>query len=150
MKILKDVTEGIEPFPVLPYQQALLDKLSQGGFKHGQLTLFSAGRQTGKSTLSMQSIKDMLDALHNRPIEDLVLSEGKVYGARYYCVGPIGGNWADMEQWCKESFGAHGGAIWGMDPNKPPFPNERWYMNNSKFWFRTEKDRNWFIMKWSK
>jgi hypothetical protein len=25
----------------------------------------------------------------------------------------------------------------------------RWYMNNRKFWFKTEKDRNWFMLRWS-
>jgi hypothetical protein len=36
-------------FKPLPRQQALLDKLSQGGFKRGEMSIISAGRQTGKS-----------------------------------------------------------------------------------------------------
>lgn len=35
-----------------PYQQALWDKLSQGGFKQGEMMLFASGRQTGKSMLN--------------------------------------------------------------------------------------------------
>lgn len=57
MRILKDVTEGIQPF-----QQALWDKLSQGGFKQGQMTLYSAGRQTGKSNFYqyMQAMQELV------------------------------------------------------------------------------------------
>jgi hypothetical protein len=24
----------------------------------------------------------------------------------------------------------------------------RWYMNNSKFWFRDKKDLEWFLLRW--
>ena len=80
---------------------------------------------------------------------NLVFDTGTVYGARYYTVKPEGYVWAELEEWCTTTFGSHGGAIWGADPNKAPLPNERWYMNNSKFWFRNEKDRNWFTMRWT-
>jgi hypothetical protein len=57
MRILKDVTEGIEPF-----QQVLWDKINQGGFKHGEMMVISAGRQTGKSTLNqyMQAMQERI------------------------------------------------------------------------------------------
>ena len=45
--MIGNVTEGIQP-----YQQALWDKLSQGGFNQGQMTLYTAGRRTGKSMLN--------------------------------------------------------------------------------------------------
>ena len=35
-----------------PYQQTLYDKILAGGFKHGELSIISAGRGTGKSTLN--------------------------------------------------------------------------------------------------
>jgi hypothetical protein len=81
------------------------------------------------------------------PISELVLSEGRVYGAKYYCVEPIGGNWLDMEMWCLDTFGNSGDMWTAVD--KDPIPNSRWYMNDRKFWFRNEKDRTWFIMRWS-
>jgi hypothetical protein len=28
-------------------------------------------------------------------------------------------------------------------------PDQRWYANNSKFWFREEKDLEWFMLKWA-
>ena len=39
-------------YELKPYQQALFDKMQAGGFEHGELAIFSAGRQTGKSMLS--------------------------------------------------------------------------------------------------
>lgn len=128
--------------------------MKPGGVKAGEMTIMMAGRGAGKSTLfnspgGLQWMQSWISELNKPiPVTDIQLSEGRVYGARYFCVKPVGGSWKEMEQWCIDTFGAHGGAIWGADPNKPPFPCERWYMNNSKFWFRTEKDRDWFIMRW--
>ena len=69
-------------------------------------------------------------------------SEGKVYGQNYFTVQPMTGvKWQEMETWMVETFGstAHDG-VWT--------PNMRWYMNNSKFWFRDKKDLEWFILRW--
>jgi hypothetical protein len=96
----------------------------------------------------MAAYKRLFDDIYQRPVEDLILSEGTVYGARYYCVHPVGGSWMEMEVWCLDTFGDPGSKMWGED--KAPEPALRWYMNNRKFWFRTEKDRNWFIVRWSK
>jgi len=104
------------------------------------------GRNAGKSHWTNQAIKRLMDDLCNRPIEDLILSEGKIYGARYYCVQPVGGSWPDMEQWCNQTFGSSGDNMWGE--KKVPKPAERWYMNGRKFWFRNERDRIWFLMRW--
>jgi len=95
--------------------------------------------------LTDQALKRLMDDINANPITNLQLSEGTVYGARYYCVEPIGGNWPKMELWCYETF-KDTGPIWG---ETAPNPAMRWYANNRKFWFRTEKDRNWFIMRWS-
>ena len=62
MGILKDVTEGIEP---LSYQQALWDRLNQGGFKHGEIMLISAGRQTGKSMLNQYYNSMIINQMHS-------------------------------------------------------------------------------------
>jgi hypothetical protein len=75
------------------------------------------------------------------------LSTGKVYGARYYTAEPVGGNWWEMETWCFDTFGNPGASIWNA--NGVPEPLQRWYMNNSKFWFRDEADRTWFVLRWS-
>ena len=87
----------------------------------------------------------MLD-IQSNPIESLICNEGKVYGARYYTVEPIGGNWMDMETWALDTFGTPG-SVW--DATAVPLVNHRWYMNDRKFWFRNAKDRDWFILRWS-
>jgi hypothetical protein len=73
----------------------------------------------------------------------LELSEGTVYGARYLTVHPNNGwHWNEMMEWMVATFGptAHDG-VWT--------PGMRWYANNAKFWFRNEKDRTMFILRWS-
>jgi hypothetical protein len=133
-----------------PFQKNLLDKLISGCVKPGQLSIFAAGRQTGKSALTQQTIDRLMRDINSWPVTDLVLSEGRVYGARYYCVGPVGGNWREMEDWCISTYGVSTGSIWAQEVDKStPLVNERWYANNRKFWFRNEKDRTLFILKWS-
>ena len=105
------------------------------------------GRNAGKNNWTNKAIERLMNDLASRPVEALMVSEGTVYGARYYCVEPIGGNWLDMETWCVETFGSSGDHIWGE--KKAPKPAERWYMNNRKFWFREQKDRDWFVIKWN-
>lgn len=79
----------------------------------------------------------------------MLLGHGTVYGSRYYTVAPHQANvsWRDMEQWCLDTFGENTGSIWA---ETTPDPGERWYVNNSKFWFKSEADRTWFLLKWSK
>lgn len=137
--------------PVIhPWQKNILDRIHGGGFKPGEMMVMSSGRQAGKSMFTAQAIERLMRDLNNQPVSDIVLNQGTVYGNRYYTAQPVGGNWLDMETWCAETFGKHGGAIWGADPKKAPVPNERWYMNNRKFWFRDEKDRTMFILRWSR
>ncbi len=81
------------------------------------------------------------------------LDEGRVYGARYYTVHPVFGwdlthdwggidTWDKMMSWCVNTFGPSArDGTWT--------PNMRWYANNAKFWFRTEQDRDWFLLRWS-
>lgn len=128
---------------MMPWQIEILDKMRQ--YKGRGMTMVT-GRNIGKTQLNAQAMQRLMEDLYSRPIEDLVLSEGTVYGSRYYTVQPIGGNWLKMEQWCLETFGDDVHPIWGE--KKAPEPAQRWYKNNRKFWFRDEKDRLMFVMKW--
>lgn len=128
-----------------PWQQHTLDKMKT--FK-GRGVVQVTGRNTGKSQLSAHALKRLFDDVYNRPVEDMVLSEGTVYGSRYYCVEPVGGRWPEMELWCHETFGATG-SIWQEAKNLTPEPHKRWYANNRKFWFKEVKDRDWFILRWN-
>lgn len=73
----------------------------------------------------------------------LELSEGRVYGARYLTAEPKGrAPWDEMIAWCEETYGPTADdGVWT--------PGMRWYANNAKFWFRNEKDLNWFVLRWS-
>jgi hypothetical protein len=130
-----------------PWQQEMLKKMS--GFKKGELMVMSAGRNVGKSAFSAQAIERLMRDLNNRPIENLVMSESKVHGARYYCVEPVGGNWLEMEKWAVATYGLPG-EIWPLKESDPyGWPEcSRWYANNRKFWFRNEADRTMFVLKW--
>jgi hypothetical protein len=69
---------------------------------------------------------------------------GKVFGQEYQTVAPMNaeGKWQGMMEWMVKTFGptAHDG-VWTAD--------QRWYANNAKFWFRDQKDRDWFVLRWS-
>ena len=77
----------------------------------------------------------------------MLLGHGTVYGEQYYTVAPPTESlpWGDMALWCIETFGPSTGSIWAAIQE----PGERWYANNSKFWFRSEADRTWFLLRWS-
>ena len=88
------------------------------------------------------------------PEYQLKIDQGTVYGARYYTVQPLGWGWfegevrwAEMMTWTVSTFGPSHGSIWAE--NTAPNPGERWYVNNSKFWFRKEEDLTLFVLKWS-
>jgi hypothetical protein len=73
----------------------------------------------------------------------LEISEGRIYGARYLTVHPNNGaKWNEMMEWMVKTFGPTPfDSIW--------MPDQRWHVNNSKFWFRDEKDLTMFILRWS-
>ena len=129
---------------VQPWQVEMLKKLQ--GYKPGELVTMTAGRGVGKSMLTAHMIQKMFAQMQNLPVQDLILTEAKLHGARYYCVEPQGGNWKEMEIWVTKTFGEPG-EIW---PNQdfvwPECP--RWVQNNRKFWFRNDADRTVFVMKW--
>lgn len=79
---------------------------------------------------------------------EIELSESRVYGSRYYTAHPKGytpnwdnQTWNKMVSWCTDTYGATPtDGVWT--------PNARWYINNSKFWFRNKKDLEWFLLRW--
>lgn len=139
--------DGVANVPKMyPWQEELINDLTHGR----EIKLMMAGRRVGKSVFTAQAIKRLMDDLNNRPVEDLVLAESRFAGARYYTVEPIGGNWIEMERWCKKVFG-DAAEVWdSKNPsNQFMWPEiGRWYMNNRKFWFREEKDRTMFVLRW--
>ena len=130
-----------------PWQQEFIQRMQ--GVKPGELRIAMSGRQTGKSQMAklINDLHRFANGIAVEKLHDLILTEGTVYGARYYCVEPVGGVWIDMETWSMDTFGAPGDRIWDSGP--APLPAKRWYMNNRKFWFRTQKDRDWFVLRWN-
>jgi hypothetical protein len=115
--------------------------------KPGKMSMISAGRRSGKSQLGSQAFQRLFDDLSQRPIEELKLTEGRIHGARYYCVQPVGGNWLEMEKWALRTYGKVG-SVWHETKNGSLKPLHRWYMNDRKFWFRDQADQLMFVMKW--
>ena len=125
---------------MLPWQKDLIETLE--GRKPGEIMVMMASRNVGKSAIA-QLWRDIHET---KPVSDLVLSEGKVYGAKYYCVEPIGGSWPEMVAWTKTTYGEPA-EVW--EAHNFMWPDcGRWYMNARRFWFRDEKDRTMFILKW--
>jgi len=119
------------------------------------MTGFASKRAMANGLKSLED--DIIDNLSNqisKSIDDEVLmsalgwtpytiSNGTVYGEKYLTVHPSNSwHWNEMMDWMINTFGptAHDG-VWT--------PKMRWYANNSKFWFREEKDLTLFILKWS-
>ena len=81
---------------------------------------------------------------------ELEQSEGTIYGCNYYTIKPIslhrfhGDNhlWNEIITWVVATYGptAEDG-VWT--------PDQRWYVNNTKFWFRDLEDVTMFMLKWS-
>jgi hypothetical protein len=70
-------------------------------------------------------------------------SEGTVYGQKYLTVHPTSGaRWDAMMEWMVKTFGPSAwDGVWT--------PDQRWYANNAKFWFRDKQDLEWFMLKWA-
>ena len=73
-----------------------------------------------------------------------------VFGIKYHIV-PIamgGRYYAKQIDWCTEVFGETATSYW-KDPGPTQWkPNERWYANGDYFWFREEKDKMWYLVRW--
>jgi hypothetical protein len=141
MNILKDVTEGIEPFPLLSYQQVLWNRMNQGGFKKGQMTLYSAVQQTGKSTF-------LKSAYYNNLCNEIMLPmkpapKYKFSRAKWYEVHLFSKSWDPVQErlnWCEQTFGPQ---------PKNPDAWSRWYTSFTTLRFRDSKDYEWFMLRWS-
>lgn len=133
MGVIRNVTEGI--YPLLSYQQALLDKVS-GGFKAGEMMIISAGRRTSKSYLNQlyntNLCKEILLPMNPEP--KYKFSRAKWY--EFEVPYPIN---SAIFDWCEEQF--------GPEPTKPDAWS-RWSYAWRIIKFRDEKDYAWFMLRW--
>lgn len=83
------------------------------------------------------------------PEFQLIYDTGTISGQSYYTVKPLGwawmgdnAEWHEMVAWCVDTFGpTPKDGVWT--------PDQRWYVNNAKFWFKEAKDRDWFTLRWA-
>ena len=83
----------------------------------------------------------------NKP--ELILERGIAFEQDYYMIYVNGRSvygdyniWNDMIEWATDTFGpTPKDGVWS--------PGARWYVNNARFWFREERDREWFVLRWS-
>jgi hypothetical protein len=83
----------------------------------------------------------------NKP--ELILEQGIAFEQDYYMIYVNGRSvygdyniWNDMIEWATDTFGpTPKDGVWS--------PGARWYVNNARFWFREERDREWFVLRWA-
>ena len=133
--VLGNTTNGI--YPLQPYQQVLWDRMNQGGFKKGQMTLYSAGRGIGKSTLNAWFQNNLCNEiiLPMKPASKYKFSRAKWYEAK------LPRDQQAAFAWCVKQF--------GPEPTNTDAWT-RWYFNVDRtFRFRDSKDYEWFLLRWS-
>lgn len=98
-------------------------------------------RQSGKSTLPWTHLSTLLKDVLHKDMARLIISTGTVFGQEYHSVEPVGGDWVGIIEWCYTTYG---------DPSDPKFEaGGRWYTERRTIWFRDQKDRDWFVLRWN-
>jgi hypothetical protein len=111
--------------------------MNQGGFKKGQMTLYSAGRGIGKSTLNAWFQNNLCNEiiLPMKPASKYKFSRAKWYEAK------LPRDQQAAFAWCVKQF--------GPEPTNTDAWT-RWYFNVDRtFRFRDSKDYEWFLLRWS-
>jgi len=109
-----------------------------GGILPGQMTVFVAGRQTGKSYLNSVYYKNLCKEifLPMKPAPKYKFSRAKWYEADYDWI-----HYDEVRKWCTEQFGPH------------PTQQDAWsrwdHRYEGKIYFRDEKDYIWFQLRWA-
>ena len=103
--------------------------------------VLQVARQSGKSSNTAYIGKLLQEWSDHHSPSQLVLSEGKAFGVKYYCAEPVGMDWVAVLKWCTDTFGEMSHIRDG--------DNGRWYINNRTLYFRNLKDRDWFVLRWN-
>ena len=140
----KTITVDLEAWDALP--PTLLSNTT-GGIHPGQMMIFTAGRQTGKSSLYMKMLKNKLYGtnlckeiflpMHPTPKPKYKFTRAKWYVADLWNSDHI---MDEVREWCVEQFGPR-----VLNPDAWT----RWINHmNSTFRFRDEADYVLFMLKW--
>ena len=78
--------------------------------------------------------------------DELIIGYESKYNQPYWVQPELGGlfsrrqkRYEEIYQWCEKTFGA----------STEAWKNPRWSASNRKYWFKYEKDRTMFVMRWS-
>ena len=133
------------------YQVNILNNLS-GGIPAGTMTVFSAGRQTGKSYYNMKVLKNRIYDTNlckeiMLPMYPADLKPKYQFSRAKWHTADIGlGAWRlgreynDIIAWCNDTFDPH--------PKKPDAWS-RWWVGVGQIYFRDEQDLVLYKLKWS-
>ena len=120
MNILRNVTEGIHPV---------------GGFKRGEMAVYSGGRGVGKSFYYSIPSYPKTTASLNR------LMPKYKFSRKWHVADFDWAHQAEVLEWCTQQFGPH--------PRNPDAWS-RWYNKYSeKIHLRDEQDYVLFMLRWS-
>lgn len=139
------------------WQMEILKNLS-GGIAAGTMNVFSAGRQTGKSSMTLKVLKNRYYGATERTFwadtnlcKEIVFpqptkpkyqfSRAKWYTAQLpgYATWRYSDEYNSIIAWCNETFGPH--------PKKQDAWS-RWYVGLGFINFRDQKDYQWFVLRW--
>lgn len=134
-----------------PYQEQLV-RLLEGGFKAGQMSVISAGRQTGKSHYYsyMKGLKNRIYGtnlckeimLPMAPESKYKFSRAKWYTAKLNgdAIWRLSDRYNQIIAWCTEQYGPH--------PTKHDAWS-RWYVGLGYINFRDERDFVLYQLRWA-
>ena len=138
MSILKNTTASIS-YPLLSYQQALLNRLRSGGSLPGEMSIITSGRQIGKSYITTLYRNEI-----SPPMRKVKEAKYKFSRAKWYTASYNGHEFVDVHSWCIEQFGP---------PDRCPDAWSRWGFSVelwlTDIYFRDEEDYVLFLLRWS-
>ena len=130
-----------------PYQEQLL-RLLERGFKAGQISVISAGRQTGKSYYTKVLKNRIYDTNLCKEIVMPTTPEPKYKfsRAKWHTVDigvgawKLGREYNEIIAWCNDTFGPHPARsdAWS-----------RWWVGVGQIYFRDERDFVLYQLRWS-
>lgn len=109
---------------------------SLGGFKTGEMVLWTGGRQTGKSMY--YTLLKNREYMKHEPKSKYQFSRNS-----WFTVSLGKMDWKKTTaciEWCEETFGPQ---------PKNPDAWSRWQIKYSSIYFRDSKDYEWFMLRWS-
>ncbi len=118
---------------------------TDAGIKAGQMFLYTAGRQTGKSMLNHlynnNLCKEIMLPMGNQPVSKYKFSRAKWYTAEINdnSLWRMSKEYNSIIDWCTEQFGPH-------PKNKDAW--SRWWVGLGYICFRDEKDYMLYQLKW--